>query len=529
MKKRFFPPIDAPTPWHALDGSLVEAVDPDGPTRLKRGVQRGGSARQMAFLMGRDKKPGGDRTDETLGAAQIIHPPSRSYDKEKQLAKTFLGGDHAATQLSDAHRMDTLTIPRAMPLLGGTSGLREATRAGSIQAHTHGADEDTSVRFRQDMEEFIPDTREGHDEAAHQTIELRKAALQAGISNFRIAHSGIDTLVPLGEHDDRVSRELIWDVLTARDAPFTVAARHLDAYVDTHVKNELRSGRLVRDTTGSAAARTIPSDISGGVPLPAQSGTRFTRDVYKTIVALELDGRDDPIVLERVGGWAMGVLAATGEHVASLKQDGLRALGKLTMGLLDTSAGVEGRVAQRADMDIRHTTLDESLGIAERPKYDFKDAMKNDEFRVALQALHDAALFDEPADLIVSNLSDILRREDPACSNDVAADLLVGAKDAAQVFQKRGRDRVYTMHTSHGVIDTPATLLSQSKLLTQSTRVVGERLNVADKHNQVVHASSRPLGVRDDASHSSSPIVVGNESGRAVRSPDMKLTRTKHA
>ena len=527
MKSRFFPEIKPDAPWKSLDGDLVEPVEPEQAEKLRRGIQKPASSRRLAWMLGREKKSLGDRTDETAGAAYVTKPPTRQYDKEKSVARTFLGGEHNATQLSDSNRQDPLRLPRSI-VLTGTSGLKEATRGGSVHTHAQAADEDATVRFRQDTEEYEPETRSAHDQAASQTIELRKAALQAGIENFRIAHSGIDTLVPLQKKDDQKSRELIWDILTTRnDAPYSLAAKQLDSYVDMHVRNELKAQSARGESAFTGAAKTEQSDILDLNPLPAQRGARFTRDIYKTLVTIELEERENPLAMERVGGWALGVLAASGEHVASLKQDGLRALGKLTMGLLDTSAETEGRLAQRNDMDIPHIVTDATVGLAPHLVHDVKDAMKNDEFRVALQALHDAALFDEPADMIVKNLADIMRREDLVCSNEVAADILLGTKDAQQVFQKTGRDRVYTMRTPYATADTPASILNQSRKLTQ-TRGVSENTSVADRHNQTLHASSRLLGMRDEAEHSYKPNIVGDAAANATLREDSKLTRSKY-
>ena len=174
-------------------------------------------------------------------------------------------------------------------------------------------------------------------------------------------------------------------------------------------------------------------------------------------------------------------MEASGHPVASLKTKGIEALGRVALGLLDIKYADEGKEFQGKDDLITEKLPAVSRVTAQSAPsfFDLRDAIKDDSFRTAFAALQDAATFYEPVDIIVSDLTDILRREDPACSTQRSADILNGHKDAAQSHVPHGQDRVSSTRTSQKIGDTSAKSLQQRKKVSYvdvgaSTPVIGE-------------------------------------------------------
>jgi len=415
-------------------------------------------------MLGREKPVSKDRTDETLGEAQVVKPLPRNMEANRRAGRELLGGRNAAEDQTPQPNTP-LPVKRLVPVLkGNDTEVHRVVRSELDEA----ADQRAEVHFLQDKEEFVPETRSAHEIAAKEVASLRAAGLQASIGDFRIAHSGIDTLIPLGEHEDKESRELMWKIFKPTTAPFTVAATSMDVWLTSRLTEEIQT---IRHTSGiglpnqiTTAATTVHSGTIQNKPLEAGKSRAYA-DIYKTLsnmTAFEL--KEDPLTLAKAGGWALSVLEAAGHPVASLKTKGIEALGRVALGLLDIKSAEEVKEFQSKD-DINPSKLPGLSQVSHfTPSvFDLRDAMKDDSFRTAFMALQDAATFYEPVDVIVSDLTDLLRREDPLCSSERSADLLNGIMDAEQSHVPHGKDRVSSTRTSQKIGDTNAKALRQPK------------------------------------------------------------------
>ena len=460
-----FPPVKDEKQWVGIRGDVLQAADPSVPETLKRGVQRKASGRQLAFMLGREKPVSKDRTDESLGEAQVIKPLPRNMEANRRAGRELLGGRNAAEDQTPQTN-EAFPHKRIVPVLKGKD--TEILRVVRSELN-ESADQNAEIHFLQDKTEFEPETRRAHEIAAKEVASLRAAGLHASMGDFRIAHSGIDTLVPLGEHEDKESRELMWKIFKPTTAPFTVAATSMDVWLTSRLSEEIQtirhtSGIGLANQVSSTAATTVHSGTIQNKPLEAGKSRAYA-DIYKTLTSMTAyEFREDPLTLAKAGGWALSVLEAAGHPVASLKTKGIEALGRVALGLLDIKSADEVNEFQGRD-DINPSNLP---GVTQLTNFtpsvfDLRDAMKDDSFRTAFMALQDASTFYEPADVIVTDLTDLLRREDPACSSDRSADLLNGIKDAEQSHVPHGKDRVSSTRTSQQIGDKNAKALRQPK------------------------------------------------------------------
>ena len=509
-----FPVIKDEKQWIGIRGDILQAADPSVPETLKRGVQRKPSGRQMAFMLGREKPVSKDRTDETLGEAQVIRPMPRNMEVNRKAGRELLGGRNAAEDQTPQTN-EAFPHKRVVPILKGQdTEIQRVVRSELDET----ADQKTEVHFLQDKEEFVPETRSAHEIAAKEVASLRAAGLQASMGDFRIAHSGIDTLVPLGEHEDKESRELMWKIFKPTTAPFTVAATSMDVWLTSRLSDEIQtirhsSGIGLPNQVSTVGATTIHSGTVQHSPLEVGTSKAYA-DIYKTLSTMTAhEFREDPLTLAKAGGWALSVLEASGHPVASLKTKGIEALGRVALGLLDIKSADEVKEFQGRD-DINPSKLPGVTQLTHTSPsfFDLRDAMKDDTFRTAFMALQDAATFYEPVDVIVGDLTDLLRREDPLCSNERSADLLNGIKDAEQSHVPHGKDRVSSTRTSQSIGDTNAKALRQPKRVSYVDKFSTPPTIGEEKGFIAPTAMKREILSKD-----SSPFVVDTPSRDSTR------------
>ncbi len=507
-----FPPIKDEKQWIGIRGDVLQAADPSVPETLKRGVQRKPSGRQLAFMLGREKPVSKDRTDETLGEAQVVKPMPRNMEANRRAGRELLGGRNAAEDQTPQTN-EAFPHKRIVPVLKGKdTEIHRVVRSELDET----AAQRPEIHFLQDKEEFVPETRSAHEIAAKEVASLRAAGLQASIGDFRIAHSGIDTLVPLGEHEDKESRELMWKIFKPTTAPFTVAATSMDVWLTSRLTEEIQtirhtSGIGLANQVSSLGATTVHSGTIQNKPLEAGKSRAYA-DIYKTLTSMTaFELKEDPLTLAKAGGWALSVLEAAGHPVASLKTKGIEALGRVALGLLDIKSADEVKEFQSKN-DITPSKLP---GVTQLTNFtpsvfDLRDAMKDDSFRTAFMALQDAATFYEPVDVIVSDLTDLLRREDPVCSSDRSADLLNGIKDAEQSHVPHGKDRVSSTRTSQQIGDINAKALRQPKKVSYVDKFASPPLIGEEK------GLTTPTAMKRDTMFEGKNTFVGDTPAKGV-------------
>jgi hypothetical protein len=256
-------------------------------------------------------------------------------------------------------------------------------------------------------------------------------------------------IASFGGESDKIYREMMWDIFTSKESEIEIpAAAHQDFTQFLKAQLQLKAKEKKNFYQGQLKSASAKFDITGKESLGASTQIRLSSDmvsILNTVHSAEL--RKDPIAQERIGAWALHILAKKPGFVpssVSFKQDGLVALGKMTIQLLSSKQGSEGNLNfnTRQEIDSEKVIgLDSSsfgsFGSFQKSVVKSEDLFRDEAFRETMQSLQDADIFEASADTVASALSEMLRDEKTQQQDEIASDILHGLVEASQELFSR--------------------------------------------------------------------------------------------
>ena len=442
--------------------------------------------------------------------AEIVRPqmPSRK-DELDSAAKMFIGRAEHQAQAQDMEPKDERVEKTDRKLVIGMHKQQEAEeddkrfQAAEGIFTTAAASSDASLRFRLDRKEDTDMRIEGSTnvraELAEQ-IDLHDPRLASFAQTLiTAAASQVLDAIPLQGGDDRIANELVWDILTQRgEQAAGVELRpmqhtQLAGWIKRRVVDEAERRLAVLGAGGlESGASALGENLPGAKREALETRqTAGAPDLQLLLQATNPELKNDTMMQERVGTWALHVLSGkVGVDQAAvrkgLKADGLQALGRLTLELLaaskaagnkfqvqlkpedDAEAFARGLASgtldsiakQRHDAGVREEEMIQELGgwrnegfapkLRTLTRKELGELLRNETAIQDLQTVQMLLPMEYTADQALDALRELLADDTARPQDSLAIDILSGGKEALALFSSDARRKTENVARSGG-------------------------------------------------------------------------------
>ena len=284
-------------------------------------------------------------------------------------------------------------------------------------------------------------------QAELDSVDLADPRLQSYAQTFvaGIAPAIIST-VPLQGPTDKIANDLVWDILTSKGlgSDQTLEATSNIPDLDTFLKQQilLQAQQKSMEQTQHLKAAEANADYKSNQERLHPTRNMISTDIQYVAKASKTELKNDSLVQERIGTWAISVM---GQSVKldkaalrkGLRKEALQALGRIAMQLIGTMKITETKFNPNSKEALENTVLGSK---SEGPTPQFQIAKIKDMFREEmwvqnLQEIQTLIPFEETADQAMESLREILLNETTTEQETMREDILAGSIQAQSVLQ----------------------------------------------------------------------------------------------
>jgi len=507
MKKKFpFGPVaDIPDSWTNLYTGQVRTADeplsPDILLKKKNSI----NANPFAAEHSGAAKPTKPRESEA-SEPDIIHFNTNTRDLEA--ARQFILQENnieseprTETYVRDPHR---LIVGALLDELGPN------TKQIQLEGPTLDAQTQAQGRFKVQQEQ--EHTRAQFDaifQAEIESMDLSDPRLGSYAQTLVAGMApAVLSSVPLQGPDDKIAHELVWDILTSRGTgsdqtlEAQVSNPELGAFIKQRVLTQAHQQSMAQEKLAAMRAAEAWTDYVPNTDKPVSDKFMLSADIQYVLKAAKTELKNDALVQERVGTWALSVMGQSVKLDKSalrkgLKKQGLQALGRIAMQLLctmKTGSQVFGSVhttkfgaenhqtvgaASTRTLEGRQISQTNSKQGMDMEKQGFvsdgptpqiqitkiRDMFKEESWIQNLQEIQTLVPFEETADVALESLREILLEETSSEAEALRQDILAGSIQAQSVLEAHfARTELGTSRSIYAHNDSEVGTISKSSL-----------------------------------------------------------------
>jgi hypothetical protein len=396
-------------------------------------------------------------TDESV--PDIIHLSSSTRQSDlDQAKKLFLESEEIISEYIP--KEETFTKNPHRIIVGQLlDELGTNTKDFQKDGPTINPETNAQIKFKLDSDSEFGISRNQLDaiyQAEIDAVDLADPRLQSYAQTFvaGIAPAILST-VPLQGNTDKIAHELIWDILTSKGlgSDQTIEAQSnmpdLNTFLKQQVLLQAQQKSMAQEQVAAMKAADVHSDYKSNQDKLNATRNMISTDIQYVAKAAKTELKNDTLVQERVGTWAIIVMGQSVKLDKSalrkgLRKEALQALGRIAMQLIGTMKITETKFNNsnqfKNNAELENTGF---IGVkANGPTPQIQITKIKDMFREEtswIQNLQDIQLlipFEETADQAMESLREILLTEYSTQEQEsLREDILAGSVQAQTVLQ----------------------------------------------------------------------------------------------